>query len=189
MGLEDPRDPPSLKEALLFIGTQSWETRAKGKLHQKHKDLDFRSTTGYLVRAIRFPHLVKGTINLCKLRMGAFLTAKKLAQLKLLPTKFLTNCPFCSQKIPETESHLLFDCKAWEEHREMLKPMFLWKNFHKCNILGGRMHAAGISQEFMEVNWLGDSMLDRETIGWKRTAQFLQVVVLEREVRLKLLRS
>ena len=62
--------------------------------------------------------------------------------------------------------------------------------YHSCGnnvVCNNKKKKKKISDQFMQMNWLGDSKQDRVEMGWTKTAKYLQVVVSERDRRMKLL--
>jgi hypothetical protein len=54
-----------------------------------------------------------GLLSLMRLRTGSFLTAQRMAQMRLISSEFLFLCPFCDEHVAETVDHFLVTCSRW----------------------------------------------------------------------------
>jgi hypothetical protein len=94
----------------------------------------------------------KGLQGLVRMRLGIFLTAQKLAQIRVGPSQWLEACPFCDERIPETLEHFLRVCPKWRIHRSRAQATcdisFLigGKVGHKGNLLPSRSSKLRLQQ-------------------------------------------
>lgn len=70
------------------------------------------------------PELGRGFNLLARARIGALLTARRLAQARLLAPEWKDRCPACGQSTPETVAHILVVCPRWvSARRTHLQPL------------------------------------------------------------------
>ena len=56
-------------------------------------------------------------VQLFRMRTGSYLTAQRLAQMKIISPDYHGKCQLCGRLVPETFQHLLISCSAWADIR------------------------------------------------------------------------
>lgn len=97
---------------------------AKAKSARAYDTLELVATRGWMEGWIARPDLATGWTQLLRMRTGAFLHARRLAYMKVLPERFLDQCPFCRGEIADSNLHYLLQCNRWATERdELLEPV------------------------------------------------------------------
>lgn len=139
------------KGAYRLVMSLTWEHTERlavwsaGKLY---RDRGFSETSWAAVKAIpsgaRREQVALGrgmrAVSLC--RMGSFWTAKKLAKLDLVHSRYMTRCPCCDEVGDgETIEHILLQCSKWAEQREQYMGDLImqneWEPRDICTVLLG----------------------------------------------------
>lgn len=55
--------------------------------------------------------------QLVRARCGGFVTAQRLAEMKLTTSEWKSKCPMCKADCPETLAHVMLDCRYWATQR------------------------------------------------------------------------
>jgi hypothetical protein len=150
----------------------------------------FDATSAFVRMTGRVPRLARGTSWVSRLRLGAVWTAQKAAQAKLVAPIFSKVCPCCGEAEPETISHILASCPAWEIERAELdvclasilgsETLGLLSPSEKATFLLG----GAISLDGEEVacgtyrTWPADFRADQMT--WVSVAQFMETILARR---------
>jgi len=92
------------------------KARAKGAV--VYRDLLYADTNGWTFLWAEHPDLHCGWLNLMRMRCGSFVTAGRLARMRVLRDECLELCPLCHADIGETVEHLLLDCSFFQDERE-----------------------------------------------------------------------
>ena len=89
------------------------ESKDQTKALQWYNDAQFVKTRDYMKRTVDKAELVRGFTLLSKMRIGALLTARRLAQMRVLDARYLDMCPACKEAVPETSVHILCECRCY----------------------------------------------------------------------------
>jgi endonuclease/exonuclease/phosphatase family metal-dependent hydrolase len=77
-------------------------------------------TRSWVQQAAYWPEFTNGAVELIRCRVGCFTTVTKLAKWGKVHSKYGGMCPFCNANRPETVSHMLVECSAWDSDRQSL---------------------------------------------------------------------
>ena len=138
------RHTPCFRKATWVSGASRWIRRfvnvgmgrSRERIHElfmRREDATDRTVQGEWVRENGIgcssywsglsewhPELRRGIHALAQIRAGTFATGRSLAAKRILPSKYLRECPFCEVGEPETIVHLLRRCPRWREQRPEL---------------------------------------------------------------------
>lgn len=129
-----------------------------------------------------------GFQQLLRLRTGSFLTAERMAQMRLISPEYLNACPFCESNEPETLEHLLVSCSRWVVFRALhfgfedniiIQLSQLDRTGVSVLLLGGEIRGENIST--------GHIFIDGDPITLK-TIAFLEAIMSQRRQVLNALR-
>ncbi|OMJ29871.1 hypothetical protein AYI69_g600, partial [Smittium culicis] len=62
---------------------------------------------------LKYPERQKSLLHIAKIRIGAYWTAQRMANARIIDGAYKSECPFCKMKTPETVEHILLDCGRW----------------------------------------------------------------------------
>ena len=104
---------------------------------------NFSKSRDYLLFRSHNHAIIRGSVQVALMRMGAFWTGVRAAIPKYLGTQFKTKCPCCKKDTPETLSHILLRCRKWKRQRGILNDAIkaaldAEQNATFANILTGR---------------------------------------------------
>jgi hypothetical protein len=121
----DEVPPKMLSKKIKWVMAEKIWAKRDGTSLERYRENKYRETRGYIKgTAAAGVEFSKGYHRIFQMRCGGFTTGRRAArQYKI---NDLLECCFCCNTNViggETIGHFLLDCQAWEEERELLKPI------------------------------------------------------------------
>lgn len=69
--------------------------------------------------ADKWPEHASGLTALMKLRTSSFYTCQRLAQARLIPSQYKSQCPSCGTMVPDTAEHFVLECRHYAGMRDL----------------------------------------------------------------------
>jgi hypothetical protein len=93
------------------------EAAANAKSTKAYLQNEYKETVGYHDLALQNVSWGHPLQLVGRARMNAYLTAKRAADMRVIPMRHRTRCPFCDTEGREDITHILLECNAWEVER------------------------------------------------------------------------
>jgi hypothetical protein len=114
----------SIREEILSIFNTREERGDRSLYTEMCRSIGIVHSTEWIRLGLLDPSLGRGVLALGQLRIDCFMTGTALAQRRVLPAKYFSECPVCLLHTREDVGHILLRCSKWDnERRQFLGPL------------------------------------------------------------------